>query len=241
MKNNILITLAGILGGLSALAATAAWAGDQRFSLSSAFDNGSDEYTSGPWAFKLTAPPGLEVPMRPATGIGEIKNPDVARNPQFGLSETEAAASYNIYAGSASSPEINLTGKVTLNLGDKSSVFGLKQNDYSAQMDVYQSLDKFTAKGTLGSKVQGSPTGIILSPVLYGSFGGIYQFTEQTSTGVDMSLSQDVTTPGAMQQEVSAYVNYKLDKNLKARGYVQRGYSNGNPNNILGGQVYYGF
>lgn len=242
MKNNTLITLAGILGVLSALAASAAWAGDQRFSLSSAFDNASDEYTSGPWAFKLNAPAGLAEPVRPAAGIGGIKDPGVPNNPQFGLTnETEAAASYNIYAGSASSPEVNLTGKVRVNLGDKSSLFGLKQNDYSAQMDVYQNLAKFTAKGTLGSKVQGSPTGIILSPVLYGSFGGIYQFTEQTSTGVDMSLSQDVTTPGAMQQEISAYVNYKLDKNLKARGYVQRGYSNGNPNNILGGQVYYGF
>ncbi len=112
---------------------------------------------------------------------------------------------------------------------------------YSAQMDVYQNLDKFIAKGTLGSKVQGSPTGIILSPVLYGSFGGIYQLTEQTSTGVDMSLSQDPAASGITQQEVSAYVNYRLDKNFKARGYVQRECSNGNQNNILGGQVYYGF
>jgi hypothetical protein len=241
MKYMTLIALvAGSLGASAAFAAPAAPAGNQKFSLSSAFDNGSDQYETGPWVFKLTVPSGIS-----RTGvvpeIGGIRASSVAGRTQFGLADTEAAASYNLYAGSASSPEVNLTGKIRVNLADQSSVFGLKQNDYSAQMDVYQSMDRFTAKGSLGSKVLGGPTGITLSPVLYGSFGGIYQLTEQTSTGVDMSLSQDSTSSGMMQHKLSAYVNYRLDKNFKAQGYVLRGYSNGNPNNILGGQVYYGF
>ncbi|HTN93044.1 MAG TPA: hypothetical protein VMJ33_00530 [Gallionella sp.] len=247
MKNNISLALAtGILGVTMAFAAQIARAGDQMFSLSSTFDNGtfdngSDQYETGPWAFKLTDPSGIPGPARAVPKIGGFGDIGESNNSRFGLGETEAAASYNIYAGGASSPEVNLTGKVRVNMSGNSNVFSLTHNDYSAQMDVYQNLSKFTAKGTLGSKVQGSPTGIILSPVLYGSFGGIYQLTEQTSTGVDMSLSQDPAASGITQQEVSAYVNYKLDKNFKARGYVQRGYSNGNPNNILGGQVYYGF
>jgi hypothetical protein len=243
MKNNIFLVLAaGILGITAIFAAPVAWADDQRFSLSSAFDNGSDQYETGPWVFKLTAPSGMTSSARTVPKIGGIsRDTGDSNSTQFGLTETEAAASYNIYAGSASSPEINLTGKVRVNLSETSSDFSLTHNDYSAQMDVYQNLNKFTAKGSLGSKIHGNPTGIILSPVLYGSFGGIYQLTEQTSTGVDMSLSQDPAASGTMQQEVSAYVNYKLDKNFKARGYVQRGYSNGNSNNILGGQVYYGF
>ena len=164
-----------------------------------------------------------------------------AGNAQSGLGDTEASATYNLYAGSASTFEINLTGKVKVNMADKNNAFGFNQNDYAAQMDVYQSLDKFTAKGSLGSKVLGSPTGMTLDPVIYGSVGGIYQLTAQTSTGVDMSLSQDPTAIGARQPELSAYVNYKLDKNFKARGYVLRGYSNGNTNSALGGQVYFGF
>jgi len=242
MKNMTLIALvAGTLGASAAFAAPAAPAGDQRFSLSSAFDNGSNQYETGPWVFKLTAPPGISGTAGAVPEIGSIRASGVAGSTQFGLADTEAAASYNLYAGSTSSPEVNLTGKVRVNLADQSSVFGLKQNDYSAQMDVYQSMDRFTAKGSLGSKVLGGPTGITLSPVLYGSFGGIYQLTEQTSTGVDMSLSQDSTSSGMMQHKLSAYVNYRLDKNFKAQGYVLRGYTNGNPNNILGGQVYYGF
>lgn len=242
MKNMTLIALvAGTLSATAAFAAPTASAGDQRFSLSTGFDNGSNQYETGPWMFKLTVPSGISGTASVVPEIGGSRAAGVAGRTQFGLADTEAAASYNLYVGSASSPEINLTGKVRVNLADQSSVFGLKQNDYSAQMDVYQSMDRFTAKGSLGSKVLGGPTGIILSPVLYGSFGGIYQITEQTSTGVDMSVSQDSTSSGMMQQGLSAYVNYKLDKNFKARGYVLRGYSNGNPNNILGGQVYYGF
>jgi hypothetical protein len=126
-------------------------------------------------------------------------------------------------------------------MADRSKILGLSQNDYAAQMDVYQSLDKFTAKGSLGSRVQGNPTGIILNPVLYGSFGGVYQLTGQTSTGVDMSLFQDPSSTGTTQHELTAYVSYKLDKNLKARGYLLKGISNGNPSSALGGQVYYGF
>ena len=56
-----------------------------------------------------------------------------------------------------------------------------------------------------------------------------------------MNLSQEHATTGTLQQELSAYVDYKLDKNFKARGFVLREYSNGNLNNFLGGQVYYGF
>jgi hypothetical protein len=240
MKYKTLTAIVAVtLGAAAAFAVPAAWAGDERFSLSTGLDDNFNKYEAGPWIFKLTAPAGMSGAGNVVPEIGRIRTDRTAGSKQSGLSDTEAAATYHIYAGSASTPEINLTGKVKVNMTDK--VFGLNQNDYAAQMDVYQSLDKFTAKGSLGSKVLGNPTGIILNPVLYGSFGGSYQFTGQTSTGVDMSLSQDPSSTGTMQHELSAYVSYKLDKNFKARGYVLRGFSNGNPNSTLGGQVYYGF
>jgi hypothetical protein len=239
MKNHSLIaSLAGILGIAAAIATQGAWADDQRFSLSTAFDDSTKQYGEGPWTFKFTTPPGVASTTSTSPEIGSIGTTGDASGSQFSLTNTEAAASYNLYVGSSSSPEVNLTGKVKVNMPENSSAFGLKQNDYAAQMDVYQSLDKFTAKGSLGSKVLGSQTGITLSPLLYGSFGGAYQFSEKTSTGIDMNLSQDPADAGV---GVSAYVNYKLDKNFKARGYVQRGNANGGQGNTLGGQVYYGF
>jgi hypothetical protein len=242
MNINILTALVvGTLGTAVALSSPVAQADDQFFSLSTGLDYSFNQYATGPWLFKLTVPstmPGSPINVRE---IGNTRTSVAPNSKHFGLTDTEAAASYNVYAGSASSPGIDLTGKVRVNTVNISKLADLTQNDYAAQMDVYQSVDKFTAKGSLGSMVLGSPTGIILSPVLYGSFGGIYQLTEQTSTGVDMSLSQDSVSPGIMQHELSAYVNYKLDKKFKARGYVLRGYSNGSRSNIVGGQVYYGF
>ncbi len=240
MKSKIITSLVtGTLCVATIFSVSAASAGNEKFSLSSGFDSSSNNYEAGPWVFKLAVPADMSGTVVPV--IGRIRTDGAASNTQQGLSNSEAAATYNIYAGSASAPGINLTGKVKVNIADKSSTFSLNQNDYAAQMEVYQSLDKFTAKGSLGSKFLGNPTGMTLDPVLYGSFGGIYQFTEKTSTGVDMSLTQDPNATGVRQPELSAYVNYKLDKNLKARGYVLRGFTNGNPNNALGGQVYYGF
>lgn len=239
MKSNILLTtiVAATLNVTAAFAAPV----DERFSLSTRFDFSSNKYEAGPWVFKLTVPAGISGAGGMAPEIGYIRTDHIDGSTQSGFSNTEAAATINVYAGSASTPGIDLTGKVKVNMADKNKALGLNKNDYAAQMDVYQSLDKFTAKGSLGSKVLGNPTGIILNPVLYGSFGGVYQLTGKTSTGVDMNLSQDSSSTGAMQHELTAYVSYKLDKNFKARGYVLKGFSNGNPNRSLGGQVYYGF
>ncbi|MGB9093161.1 MAG: hypothetical protein WCB93_03525 [Gallionella sp.] len=234
------ISLSVLMAGMLLLlgAAPAAWAADQRFSLSSEFDNSTDKYEAGPWMFRLTQPVGLygqndAYPLNTQTGM--------AGKTQSGLGNSAAAVSYNLYEGSASSPEVNLTGTVKVNGTDEGSSFGLTGNDYAAQMDVYQNMDRFTARGSLGSRMVSGPTGITISPLLYGSFGGIYQFSENTSTGIDMSLSQGSPASGMTEQGLSAFVNYKLDSNLKARGYVFRGISSGAPRNTVGGQVYYGF
>jgi hypothetical protein len=242
MNSKFLTALvAGILGIVATFAAPAAWADDPRFSLSSGFDNSADKYETGSWMFKLTAPAGLPVTGNADPDMVRLRTGSPAVKTRSRIGDAEAAASYNLYAGSASSPEINLTGKVKVYGADKYNAFGLSQNDYAAQMDVYQNLDKFTATGTLGSRMLGSQTGLTLNPLLYGSFGGAYHLTEKTSTGINMGLSQGSPATGVMQTEFSAFVNYKLDDNLKARGYVLRGISNGTPNNAVGGQVYYGF
>ncbi len=244
-RKTLTVLMAGTLGMV--IAAPFAWAGDQRFSLSSEFDTSSDNYQSGPWMLKLTSPAGSGNANRLNAQPG-IYGMNGGAN--AGPYNTEAAVSYNLYEGSSSAPEINLTGKVSVN-SSKNSEFSLTPNGYAAQMDIYQNLDKFTAMGSLGSTVLASPGGITISPLLYGSFGGIYQFTESTSTGIDMSLSQNASAtnspaatypaPGLMQQGLSAFVNYKLDGNFKARGYMSRGISNGSTKNTVGGQVYYGF
>ena len=258
MKDRLLTTLlATTLSGAALLVAQAAWADNGKFSLASGFDYSTGKYgtasttnilsipvvgkyATGPWLFKLTAPyirisgMGGIVP-----GTGRIRASGSTGNTQSGPGDTVAAATYNLYEDSASTRGVDLTGKIKLATSDAN--LGSGANDYAAQMDVYQSLDKFTAMGSLGSKVLGSPAGIKLNTVIYGSFGGAYQFTNQTSGGIDMSLAQRPSTTTAGQQELTAYVSYKIDKHLKAHGYVLKGFSDGSPDKGVGALFSYGF
>lgn len=258
MKYQKLIALlTTTVGGAVLLSAQAAWADNDKFSLASGFDYSTGtygttsstgifsipvigKYSTGPWVFKLTVPyvrisgNGGVVP-----GTGPISPGGATSNTQSGLGDAVAAATYNLYEDRASTRGIDVTGKVKLATADTG--LGSGANDYAAQMDVYQSMDKFTAMGSLGSKVLGSPSGITLNTVLYGSFGGVYQFSNQASGGVDMSLAQNSSAIAAKQQELTAYVNYKIDKHLKAQGYVLKGLSKGSPDKGVGALVSYGF
>jgi hypothetical protein len=136
---------------------------------------------------------------------------------------------------------IGLTGKVKLGIADKITGLGNGQNDYAAEADAYQSFNKFTAVSSLGYKVLGSPAGIGADSVLYGSLGGIYQLNDQVSGGVDINLAQGYSATAADQRNLTAYVSHSINKSMKARGYVLKGFANGSPDTGLGAQVYYGF
>lgn len=251
--------LAAILGGTATLATSKAWADDGQFSLSSGLGSSPDKYATtnstdilsnpvigkyqtGPWLFKLTVPdPSISGTGGVVPEIGRIRAGSAANNTQSGMSDTVAAATYNIYAGGASNFGIGLTGKVKLGMADKIKGLGNGQNDYAAEADAYQSFDRFTALGSLGYKVLGSPAGISTDSVLYGSFGGTYQLNDQMSGGVDISLAQSPSATSADQRQLTAYVSHMINKSLKARGYVLKGFTSGSPDTGLGAQVYYGF
>jgi hypothetical protein len=262
IKNRVIISLlAGALGCTATFANSKAWAEDGQFSLSSGFDPRPGEYATnnttgllsiptvgkyetGPWVFKLTVPDlGISGTGNVVPEFERIRPGSSANNTQYGFgNNTVAAATYNIYSGSVSTFGIGLTGKVKLGMADKLKGLGIGQNDYAAQADAYQSFDKFTALGSLGYKFPGNPAGISSDSVIYGSFGGIYQLNNQMSGGVDISLAQSPSAATTEQQRhLTAYVSHMINKSLKARGYVLKGFTNGSPDTGLGAQVYYGF
>lgn len=254
---NFLVAIAvATLGGATLLVAPPTYAETGKFSLASGFDYTTGKYgtasitrilsipvigkyVSGPWVFKLTTPfvsisgaPGV------APGMGRIKM-KVSANSQFGLGDTVAAASYNLFEEDEAPLGLDVTGKIKL--ATASPGLGSGFNDYAAQMDVYQNLGNFTALGSLGSKFLGSPAGATQTTVIYGSVGGAYQLTRQTSGGIDMSLAQSPAATAARQQELTAYVSYKIDKHFKAQGYVLKGFAVGSPDSGVGALIIYGF
>lgn len=238
---------------LAAFTSQGAWADDSSFSLATGFDYSTGKYgtanttnilsipvigryETGPLILKLTVPylrisgTGGVIP-----GFGYIKSTTTKTTTQSGLGDMVAAVTYNIDEGSASTPGIDLTGKIKLATAGTS--LGTGQNDYAAEVDVYQSFDKFTPMVSLGYKILGSPAGIAMNKVAYASLGGAYQFTDQTSGGADMDLSQSPSTTSAGQRELTVYVNHKIDKSLKVQTYVLKGFSNGSPDHGIGALV----
>lgn len=241
----------------SAFAAPGAWTDkDDKFSLATEFDfnrydsastpgkrsipAATGEYETGQWMFKVAVPyTRISGTAGTATGIGLAGTGIADRDMQSELGDPVAAASYNIYSGRTSKFGIDLTGKVKLKTADAGLDIG--QNDYAAQADAYQSFDRFTAVGSVGLKFFGSPTGIDMNKVIYGSFGGSYQLDDKMFGGVDLNLSQNPSMSGEGHSELTAYLSRRIGKNFKAKGYILKGFSNGSPDNSLGAQVHYGF
>jgi hypothetical protein len=200
----------------------------------------TSQYENGSWAFKLTAP----YSGTPTTGGPEIGHDiatSTADNTHFGPVDSEAAATYNINRGVASTFGVNLTGKIKLNLADTFPGSSPGLNDYAAQAEAYRNLDRFQALGTLGYRIHSGEPGININKVFYGSVGGIYRLSDQMSGGIDFRLSQSPASPAQGQRQVSAYVSHNINNNFKARGYLLQDFSNGNPERTVGAAASYGF
>ncbi|OFZ66942.1 MAG: hypothetical protein A2V79_05210 [Betaproteobacteria bacterium RBG_16_56_24] len=260
MENKLLtVFLASNLGIVAAFAATGAWAVEGgNFDLATGFDYSSGKYGSasatsifsipvtgrymtGLWVFKLT------VPYVRISGTTDVVSggkrfraitttaTTTVSTTRSGLGDVVAAATYDAYSGSEDDFGIYLTGRVKFGTADTS--LGTGQNDYAAQADVYQGFDSFTAMGALGYEVLGSTTGVDLNNVVYGTLGGNFQFTDQTSSGAEMRLSQKPSAAGAGQRELTVYASHRIGESLSVRGYALKGFSDGSPDSGFGVMV----
>jgi hypothetical protein len=207
-------------------------------------------YLAGDWMFKLTVPfvgitgdgtviPGMGGAVPGTGGMSGGMGPGsggpaatTASTTQSGLGDVIAAATYNIYSGIENALRVDLTGKVKFATADAG--LGTGENDYAAQVDVYQGFDRFTATGSLGYHVLGDPPGYDFSNAAYGIFGGYYQFTDQTYAGAEMRLSQKLYATGAGPRELTAYVSHQFDESLRISAYVLKGFSDGSPDSGFG-------
>jgi hypothetical protein len=262
MKNNtqktFLACAVAALAALSGQAASAAESGD--FSLTTGLDYSSGKYggtqstdilyipftgkyETGAWSFKLTVPyiriTGPGGVIRDIGTFGTVRD---TRTTESGLGDVVASATYNIYGSNGASPMlIDLTGKVKFGTADENKGLGTGENDYAIQVDLYKTVDKFTGFGTVGYKVLGDPVDITLDNVFYGSLGGSYKFTQQTSGGLILDLREKASATGAPQRELTAFVSHKIDKTWKAQGYLVQGFADGSPDWGAGAMVTYAF
>lgn len=238
---------AGVLAAMIMVSAQAV-AGDSGFSLTTGMDYSSGKYggtqstdilyipltgkyETGRWVFQLT------VPYVRITGPGNVTQGGIVlgsakttRTTEAGLGDVVAGATYNVYSETGSNPFlVDLTGKVKFGTADEKKGLGTGSNDYAAQVDMYKTMGLFTALGTVGYKVMGNAPGLKLDNVFYGSLGGVYKISQQTSGGLILDLRQKVTPTGASQRDVTAFVSHKINQDWKAQVYAVDGFSNASP------------
>lgn len=256
MKRKLLnFFVASALGSIAALNVSNAWAADgDTLTFATGFDystgkygtaNNTDilsipivgRYQTGSWVLKLT------VPYVRITGVGDvllggkrIKAPTTTTttrsSTQSGLGDVMAAATFNVYSGSENNFGVDMTGRVKF--GTASTKLGTGENDYAAQVGVYKRFGGITSMMALGYEALGSPAGVDLNNVTYGTLIGDYKFTDQTNGGAEMRLSEKPSAIGAAQRDLTVYVNHRINSSLSLRGYVLKGFADGSADSGYG-------
>jgi hypothetical protein len=188
------------------------------------------KYEIKSWTLKLTVP-YLRVsgPRNVINGVGVAGAATPAVTTRSGLGDVIAAATHNFYNGGSSGLLIDLTGKIKFGTASSTQGLGTGKNDYAFQVDLYQTTGDHTNFGNVGYKIYSSPVGYKLNNVFYGSLGGSYKFNQETSGGMMVNFSQKVTAKGSSHIQAIFFASHKLDKNLKAQGYVLKGFTNSVP------------
>lgn len=164
--------------------------------------------------------------------------PAVRRTEQ-GFGDIVAALVYN--AVNANGLQVDVTGKIKFATASDTKGLGSGKNDYAVQVEVEQSVGKGFVNGGVGYKWLGDPVGISLRNVVYGSIGGGFKPTGDTTVGLSYDYSQAARSGGTAPQEVSLYASQRVTKNIKLNGYLFKGLSDSSPDWGAGVNVGYTF
>jgi hypothetical protein len=203
------------------------------------------KYDASPWSLKLTVP-WIRI-TGPRTVIGAV-DPVVTGSNQSstqrvaasGLGDVVASAAYGLVEGE-NRLFLDLVGKVKFGTADEQRGLGTGKNDYSYQIDGYRMIGDFTALGTLGYRVVGSPTGLALNNVWLASMGAARRLASGGSVGI-LFDAREAARPGTpAPRELTAYSSHPLGERFKLQFYVSRGLSHASADWGAGAMIGVGF
>lgn len=136
---------------------------------------------------------------------------------------------------------VDITGKIKFATASDTKGLGSGKNDYALQVEADKAFGRAYINGGIGHKWLGDPVGISLRNVWYGSIGGGFKPTADTTVGMSYDYGQAARSGGTAGQEVSLYASQRLTKNIKLNGSVFQGLSNGSPDWGVGIGLAYNF
>jgi hypothetical protein len=201
------------------------------------------KYKQDKWTFKLTVPyiekTGPENIIR---DIGQVGQTVVSRQGTHdGLGDIIFSAGYRLFYFPEPKILIDIKGKIKFGTADESKGLGTGENDFSTGLGLYKLVGDFTPYMTFGRKFYGESSSIKLDDVFYGSTGLTYKASKKTSIGIDLYLKQKTASSRTSTQQLSAFLNYKLDRNIKLQSYLIKGLSENTPDIGAGFSVSYLF
>jgi hypothetical protein len=203
------------------------------------------KYETGPWALRATVPylridgPGNVI----GAGADRVTVPgaNTARRTESGLGDVVLSAFYNVLNERRSAIGLDLGAKVKLGTADENKGLGTGETDWSLQADLFKPLGKATLFGSLGHRWYGDPPGINLKNVFYGSVGGAYRMSADTSAGLAYDYRPAITDGGGEISELTAFVTRRLSREWKVQPYLVLGFGRASPDWGAGAQLAYSF
>ena len=149
---------------------------------------------------------------------------------ESGLGAIVAGATYNVIDQEDTSGWIvDLNGRVKFGTASASRGLGSGKTDYAVQANVDKYFGAPCVSVGLGYKWLGEPTGVSYDNVVYGSLGGGYKFSKDTSFGASYDWAT-AAVDGAMRPEVlSIYGSHFITNNYKLNGVLYSGLSDSSP------------
>lgn len=178
-------------------------------------------YETDNWLIKIT------VPWVSITGSGNIVGGDQLTvvnqsNANRGRRESglgDIVTSVTWTAIATGSFVLDLTGKVKLGTAEKAKGLGTGENDYSGQVDVYQSFGKTTLLAGLGYRRYGDMPDLVLKDVPFGSLGLTYKAAPAATVGAIFDYRPPIVEGRKPIAEFTPFLSYKFGPDDKVQLY----------------------
>lgn len=163
------------------------------------------------------------------TKDGEVITTKRKRTTQSGIGDVVAAATYNLVDNEVTGLIVDVTGRIKFATASVSKNLGSGENDYTLQVNVDKYFGSPYLSFGLGYKWLGEPSGVNFNNVTYGSVGGGYKISNDSSVGVSYDWATAVVDGAERPREVSIYGSHRLSENYKLSAVVFKGLSDVNP------------
>jgi hypothetical protein len=148
---------------------------------------------------------------------------------ESGLGDIVAGATYNALNGGDNGFVVDFTGRIKFGTASESKGLGSGKTDYALQVNVDKNFNGPYVSAGLGYKWLGEPSGVNYDNVVFGSLGGGYKFSKDTSIGVSYDTATAAVDGATHPQEFSIYGSHYISNNYKLSGVLYTGLSDASP------------